>query len=171
RVAGGLSLQGGEPEDLPPVCPQDEIDEPVAHGAYPVEEDDGVLERARPRGPGRRHGRLLRATRHDVSPCQICTTRARSRRRLADDVVGSHHLVLFMLHDVAVEDVPESVAAIYGSARRQVELRDYSRHLSRERLYRVLASGTVDRAHASVRDTAFINSTAARTRAMGAICT
>ena len=76
-----------------------------------------------------------------------------------------------MLHDVAVEDVPESVAGMHGSARRQVELRDYPRHLSRERLYRVLASGTVDRAPASVGDTVFINSTASPTRAIGAIWT
>jgi len=44
------------------------------------------------------------------SPCQIRTTPATAR--LADHVVGPHHLVLFVLHDVAVEDVAESAAVI-----------------------------------------------------------
>src|SRR5439155_11584916 len=60
-----LSLQRGEAEDLPPVRAQDEIDEPVAHGAHPVEENNGVLERSHARGPGR--GSRRSAAHHGVT--------------------------------------------------------------------------------------------------------
>src|SRR5215471_6489832 len=55
----------------------------------------------------------------------------RAVSQLADDVVRPHHLVVFVLQNVAVPDVPESLPRSDRRAGRQIELRDHLRHHTR----------------------------------------
>src|SRR2546425_10955869 len=55
-----------------------------------------------------------------------------------DDIIGSHHLIFFVLEDVAVKHIRELLTRAHWRAGWKVKLSDDANDLSRQTLYRIL---------------------------------
>ena len=52
------------------------------------------------------------------------------RLGLADDFIGPHHFVVFVLENVAMPDVAEFISRVYLRSRREIEAGDHTRDVT-----------------------------------------